>query len=67
MKNDNALGADCFAWLSSQLCTVRGLLQKTAPMLLKLNEKAATALRERDEHLSAREQAIEEREQVRCL
>lgn len=46
---------------------MRGLLQKTAPMLLELNEKAATALRERDEHLSAREQAIEAREQVRCL
>lgn len=36
-------------------------------MLLKLNEKAAAALRERDEHNSAREQAIEEREQVQCL
>ena len=49
----------------SQLCTVKGLLQKTAPMLLKLNDKAAVALRERDEHISARDQAVEEREQVR--
>lgn len=47
-----------------QLCTVRGLLQKTAPMLLQLNEKAAVALKERDECLSARDQAIEDREQV---
>ncbi len=36
-------------------------------MLLKLNEKAAAALKERDEHLSAREQAVEEREQVTRL
>ncbi|XP_063324658.1 sperm-associated antigen 5-like isoform X1 [Pelmatolapia mariae] len=43
---------------------VRSLLQKTAPMLLKLNEKAAAALRERDEHISARDQAVEEREQI---
>lgn len=48
----------------SQLCTVRGLLQKTAPILLKLNEKAAAALKERDEHICARDQAVEEREQV---
>lgn len=46
---------------------VRSLLHKTAPMLLKLNEKAAAALRERDEHISARDQAVEEREQVRHL
>lgn len=50
-----------------QLRSARGLLQKTAPMLLKLNEKAVAALRERDEHVFAREQAVEEREQVRCL
>uniref|UniRef100_A0A8C3FZJ9 Si:dkey-25o16.4 n=1 Tax=Cyclopterus lumpus TaxID=8103 RepID=A0A8C3FZJ9_CYCLU len=49
---------------SSQLCTTRALLQKTTPMLLKLNEKAASALRERDGHLSARDQAVEEREQI---
>ncbi|KAI3353100.1 hypothetical protein L3Q82_019669, partial [Scortum barcoo] len=50
--------------LMEELCTVRGLLQKTAPILLKLNEKAASALRERDEHISARDRAIEEREQI---
>uniref|UniRef100_A0A8D3CJB6 Si:dkey-25o16.4 n=1 Tax=Scophthalmus maximus TaxID=52904 RepID=A0A8D3CJB6_SCOMX len=46
------------------LCTVRSLLQKTSPMLLKLNDKTATALRERDEHISARDQAVEDREQI---
>ncbi|KAF1395350.1 hypothetical protein PFLUV_G00010610 [Perca fluviatilis] len=50
--------------LMKELCTVRGLMQKTAPMLLKLNKKAAAALRERDEHISARDQAVEEREQI---
>ncbi|XP_008303672.1 sperm-associated antigen 5 [Stegastes partitus] len=50
--------------LMKELFTVRSLIQKTAPMLLKLNEKAAAALRERDEHISARDQAIEEREQI---
>uniref|UniRef100_A0A3P9CUY0 Sperm associated antigen 5 n=1 Tax=Maylandia zebra TaxID=106582 RepID=A0A3P9CUY0_9CICH len=47
-----------------KLFMVRSLLHKTAPMLLKLNEKAAAALRERDEHMSARDQAVEEREQI---
>lgn len=51
-------------FIFSQLCTVRGLLQKTAPMLLQLNEKAAVALKERDECMSARDQAVEDREQV---
>uniref|UniRef100_A0A3Q2PVC1 Sperm associated antigen 5 n=1 Tax=Fundulus heteroclitus TaxID=8078 RepID=A0A3Q2PVC1_FUNHE len=50
--------------LLTELCTVRGLLQKTAPMLVQLNQKAAAALRERDEHCSARERAEEEREQI---
>ncbi|XP_035039410.2 sperm-associated antigen 5 [Hippoglossus stenolepis] len=50
--------------LMKELCTVRGFLQKTAPMLLKLNDKAAAALRERDEHFSARDQAVEEKEQI---
>ncbi|XP_038569125.1 sperm-associated antigen 5 [Micropterus salmoides] len=50
--------------LMKELCTVRGLLQKTAPILLKLNEKAAAALKERDEHICARDQAVEEREQI---
>uniref|UniRef100_A0A8C9X9D0 Si:dkey-25o16.4 n=1 Tax=Sander lucioperca TaxID=283035 RepID=A0A8C9X9D0_SANLU len=54
----------CF---STNLCKVRGLMQKTAPMLLKLNKKAAAALRERDEHMSARNQAVEEREQMGVL
>lgn len=52
-------------FIFSQLCTVRGLLQKTVPMLLQLNEKAAVALKERDECMSARDQAAEDREQVR--
>ncbi|KAK2817161.1 hypothetical protein Q5P01_025352 [Channa striata] len=46
------------------LCTVRALLQQTTPMLLKLNEKAAAALIERDKHISARQQAVEEKEQI---
>ncbi|KAK5865625.1 hypothetical protein PBY51_019879 [Eleginops maclovinus] len=50
--------------LMKELSTVRGLLQKSAPILLMLNEKAGSALRERDEHLSARDQAVEEREQI---
>ncbi|KAM6940685.1 sperm-associated antigen 5 [Xenentodon cancila] len=50
--------------LANELCTVRGLVQKAAPILLMLNEKAAAALRDRDEHISARDQAIEEREQI---
>uniref|UniRef100_A0A3Q3BT58 Sperm associated antigen 5 n=1 Tax=Haplochromis burtoni TaxID=8153 RepID=A0A3Q3BT58_HAPBU len=53
--------------LLSETMDEQSLLHKTAPMLLKLNEKAAAALRERDEHMSARDQAVEEREQVRHL
>eukprot|EP00064_Thunnus_orientalis_P008337 superscaffoldBa00000986_g8360 len=47
-----------------QLCTVRGLLRKTTPILMKLNEKAVAALRERDEYIAERDQAVEEREQI---
>ncbi|KAF7667588.1 hypothetical protein LDENG_00055380 [Lucifuga dentata] len=50
--------------LMEELCTARNLLQKTFPMLLKLNEKAAAALRERDHHICMQEQALEEREQI---
>ncbi|KAM8879304.1 sperm-associated antigen 5 isoform 1-T2 [Spinachia spinachia] len=50
--------------LMQDLRRVRGLLQKTAPLLLSLNERAAAALRERDEHLAARDQAVGEREQI---
>ncbi|XP_027874602.1 sperm-associated antigen 5 isoform X2 [Xiphophorus couchianus] len=50
--------------LMQELCSVRSLLQKTAPTLLQLNERAAAALRERDEHRTARERAAEEREQI---
>lgn len=57
--------SDAFCLLLSQLRAVRGLLQKTAPMLLSLNERAAAALRERDEHLAARDEAVEERDQVK--
>uniref|UniRef100_A0A671WN76 Uncharacterized LOC115592271 n=1 Tax=Sparus aurata TaxID=8175 RepID=A0A671WN76_SPAAU len=60
--NDNIFGVHVVIF--SQLCTVRGLLQKTVPILLKLNQKAAAALTERDEHITARDQAIEEREQT---
>ncbi|CAG5928585.1 unnamed protein product [Menidia menidia] len=49
--------------LMTELNAARGLLQKTAPTLLMLNEKAAAALRERDEHISERDRAIQEREQ----
>ncbi|XP_044203057.1 sperm-associated antigen 5 [Thunnus albacares] len=50
--------------LMQELCTVRGLLRKTTPMLMKLNEKAVAALRERDEYIAERDQAVEEREQI---
>lgn len=50
--------------LMDELCTVRSLLQKTAPTLARLNQKAAAALRERDDHCSARERAVEERQQT---
>lgn len=51
-------------FILSQLCTVRGHLKKTVPILLKLNEKAAVALKERDQCVSVRDQAVEDREQV---
>lgn len=51
-------------FIFSQLCTARGLLQKTVPMILQLNERADVALKERDECISARDQAVEDREQV---
>ncbi|XP_029909614.1 sperm-associated antigen 5 isoform X2 [Myripristis murdjan] len=51
--------------LTEELHTVWGLLQRTAPVLLKLNEKAAAALTERDQHASARDHAVEEREQIK--
>ncbi|KAK2918857.1 sperm-associated antigen 5 isoform X1 [Channa argus] len=50
--------------LMKELCSVRALLQQTTPMLLKLNDKAAAALIERDWHISAREKAVEERDQI---
>ncbi|KAM9314239.1 sperm-associated antigen 5 [Pholidichthys leucotaenia] len=50
--------------LIKELNGARSLLQKAAPILLQLNEKTANALRERDEHISARDQAICEREQI---
>lgn len=50
----------------TQLCTARRCLQKTAPLLSQLNKKAAAALKERDEQTCARDQAVKEREQVRC-
>lgn len=50
--------------LMEELCTVRRCLQKTAPILLQLNERAAAASKERDEHKRARDQAVKEREQM---
>lgn len=47
-----------------QLCRVRELLQKAVLALLQLNEKAAAAVKERDECVLARDQAVEDREQV---
>lgn len=61
------VNADIFVCVFSQLCTVRGLLQKTMPILQKLKEKAADALRERDKYISERDRAVEGREQVRLL
>eukprot|EP00066_Takifugu_rubripes_P021950 XP_011611216.1 PREDICTED: uncharacterized protein LOC105417693 [Takifugu rubripes] len=52
------------AGLTEELCRVRGLLQKAVPMLQQLNEKAAAALKERDECTLARDQAVEDREQM---
>ncbi|XP_077427726.1 sperm-associated antigen 5 isoform X2 [Vanacampus margaritifer] len=50
--------------MTQELSVVRSLLHRTAPLLVELNEKAAAALRERDEHMSVRERAQEEREQL---
>ncbi|XP_029605473.1 uncharacterized protein LOC115191745 [Salmo trutta] len=50
--------------LHQELKTARCLLQRTTPILVKLNEKAAKAIGERDQHLSERDQAVEEREQI---
>lgn len=52
------------ATLAKELCTVRDRLQKCTPILLKLNEKANTALRERDTSISERDQALEDKEQT---
>ncbi|CAB1327301.1 unnamed protein product, partial [Coregonus sp. 'balchen'] len=52
------------ASLHQELKTARRLLQRTTPILVKLNEKAANAIGERDQHLSERDQAVEEREQI---
>ncbi|KAM9399859.1 uncharacterized protein ACWYII_031817 isoform 1-T2 [Salvelinus alpinus] len=50
--------------LHQELKTARRLLQRTTPILVKLNEKAANAIGERDQHLSERDQTVEEREQI---
>lgn len=50
--------------LMEELSTIRRCVQKTVPILLRLNEKAAVALKERDEHKCARDQAVKEREQM---
>ncbi|CAL8353351.1 unnamed protein product [Boreogadus saida] len=52
------------ASLAEELARVRSLLNKTVPMLLKLNEKAADALSDRNQHLLDRDQALEERQQI---
>lgn len=61
--------ADCeqdgvFFFVFPQLCTARSLLRSSIPVLLRLNEKAAAALKERDQCVLARDQAVEDREQV---
>ncbi|XP_077451023.1 uncharacterized protein LOC144070343 isoform X2 [Stigmatopora argus] len=48
--------------LTKELSTVRKLVQRSAPLLAKLNEKAAAALKERDEHISTRDRVLEENE-----
>ncbi|KAJ8000729.1 hypothetical protein DPEC_G00183370 [Dallia pectoralis] len=48
------------AGLQDQLVTARCLLQRTMPLLVKLNEKAASAVAERDQALSDRDQMQEE-------
>ncbi|XP_077460938.1 sperm-associated antigen 5 [Stigmatopora argus] len=48
--------------LTKELSTVRNLVQRSAPLLAKLNEKAAAALKERDEHISTRDRVLEENE-----
>ncbi|XP_077574199.1 sperm-associated antigen 5 [Stigmatopora nigra] len=48
--------------LSKELSTARNMLQRSAPLLAKLNEKAAAALKERDEHISTRDRVLQENE-----
>lgn len=48
-----------------QLRSVGSVLQKAAPVLVRLNETTAAALREKEASCSARDQAVEERLQVR--
>ncbi|XP_061888924.1 sperm-associated antigen 5 isoform X2 [Entelurus aequoreus] len=50
--------------LMKELHDVRNLVHRTAPILMKLNEKAADALRERDDYMSARDRALEDKEQL---
>ncbi|XP_061778920.1 sperm-associated antigen 5 [Nerophis lumbriciformis] len=50
--------------LMKELHDVRNLMHRTAPILMKLNEKAADALRERDDYMSARDRALEDKEQL---
>ncbi|KAF6729983.1 Sperm-associated antigen 5 [Oryzias melastigma] len=50
--------------LMSELWRVQKLLQRTIPMLLRLKETTADALKERDELVSARDEANMEKEQM---
>ncbi|XP_054636201.1 sperm-associated antigen 5 isoform X2 [Dunckerocampus dactyliophorus] len=50
--------------LMKELHDVRNLVHRTAPVLMTLKEKAADALGERDEHMSARDRALEDKEQL---
>ncbi|XP_061737007.1 sperm-associated antigen 5 [Nerophis ophidion] len=50
--------------LMKELHDVRNLVHRTAPVLMKLNQKAADALRERDDYMLARDRALEDKEQL---
>uniref|UniRef100_A0AAV2J7P3 Sperm-associated antigen 5 n=1 Tax=Knipowitschia caucasica TaxID=637954 RepID=A0AAV2J7P3_KNICA len=50
--------------LSNELCRVRALMQRCTPLLLRLNEKAAAAFRDRDQLIAERNQAVQDKEQT---
>ncbi|XP_061684598.1 sperm-associated antigen 5 [Syngnathoides biaculeatus] len=50
--------------LTKELSRVSNLMHRVAPSMVKLNEATAAALRERDEHMAARDRALEDRGQL---